>query len=117
MTPVLAVADDPSVLAREFSRRFAAVAMTEPPDLPDEQLLDHVSRLRALSPPWGTGLHRTEELPARTLVVTGGWSPLYKETAASMVGLGARHVTLDGAGHRVQDDPRLTELLRSHWDE
>jgi pimeloyl-ACP methyl ester carboxylesterase len=115
MTPVFAVADDTSVSGRDFSRRFAAGMGMEPPDLPEEELQASVCRLRALRPPWGVGLRPQERLPARTLVVTGGWSPLYEETAKSLVASGARHLTLEGAGHRVQDDPRATQLLRNHW--
>ncbi|MBO0925145.1 alpha/beta hydrolase [Cellulomonas sp. zg-ZUI199] len=113
MTPVFAVADDPAVSAHEFSRRFAAGTGTPPPDLPDEELEARVARLRVLRPPWGVGLR--QGLPVRTLVVTGGWSRLYEETAAALVALGAQHLVLDGAGHRVQDDPRSSAALREHW--
>lgn len=115
MTPVFEVADDASVSAREFSRRFAAAMGTEPTDVPEEELRASVDRLRALRPPWGVGLRTQQGLPVRTLVVTGGWSPLYDETAEALVALGARHVALDGAGHRLQDDPRVDPLLRQHW--
>src|SRR5690606_14497517 len=101
--------------ARDFSRRFSAAMGTEPPDLPDEQLQASVSRLRALRPPWGIGLRTQRGVPARTLVVTGGWSRLYEETAGALVALGAQHVTLEGTGHRVQDDPRACQVLRQHW--
>ena len=115
MTPVFAVADDASVSARDFSLRFAAGMGMEPPDLPDEELRTSVGRLRALRPPWGIGLKPQAGLSARTLVVTGGGSHIYEETAAALVGLGARHVTFDGAGHRVQDDPRAPQVLAKHW--
>lgn len=115
MTPVFAVADEASVSARDFSRRFAAGMGMEPPELPDEELQASVSRLRALRPPWGIGLQTQQGLPARTLVVTSGWSRMYEETAEALVALGARHVTLEGAGHRVQDDPRTSRALREHW--
>lgn len=115
MTPVLAVADDPTVSAREFSRRFAAAMGVAAPDLPDEELEVRVGRLRALSPPWGVGLRSDQVLRARTLVVTGGSDPLYEETATALVALGAQHLTLDGAGHRVQDAPQATALLLAHW--
>jgi pimeloyl-ACP methyl ester carboxylesterase len=115
MTPVFAVADDASVSTRDFSRRFAAGMGMTPPDLPEEELRARVSRLRALRPPWGIGLRTEQGLPVRTLVVTGGWSRLYEETAAALVALGARHLTLDGAGHRLQDDARASPALREHW--
>lgn len=113
MEPVFAVADDPSVSARDFSLLFAAAMGTEPPDVPDDELRARVDRLRALRPPWGVGLR--PELPVRTLVVTSGWSSLYEQTAAALVALGARHLTVEGAGHRVQDDPRTLPALRAHW--
>ncbi len=115
MTPVFAVADDSSVSAREFSRRFAAGMGTEPPDVSDQDLEVRVRRLRALLPPWGMGLASDGGLPASTMVITGGWSSLYEETAVRLVELGARHVTFNGAGHRVQDDPRADGVLRDHW--
>ena len=115
MTPVFAVADDSSVSAREFSRRFAAGLGTEPPDGSERELEARVRRLRALRPPWGMGLTPDERLPATTMVITAGWSSLYEETAARLVELGARHVTFTGAGHRVQDDPRANGVLRDHW--
>lgn len=117
MTPVFAVAADSSVSARDFSRRFAAGMGVKPPDLPDDELEASVSRLRALRPPWGIGLRAREGLSARTLIITGGWSPLYEETAEALVASGARHLTLAGAGHRIQDDPRTTQMLRKHWSE
>ncbi len=113
MTPVLAVADDASVSAREFSRRFAAGMGMEPPDVSDEELAESVRRLRALRPPWGIGLRQS--LPVRAVVVTGGWSRLYEDTAEALVALGAQHVTLEGAGHRVQDDARASGVLAQHW--
>lgn len=115
MTPVFAVADDASVPDVEFSRRFAAATGMPPPDLPEEQLAEATRRLRAIRPPWGVGLRADLPLPAWTLVVTGGARPLYEQTAEALVVRGARHVTLQGAGHRVQDDPRLLGVLQEHW--
>ncbi len=115
MAPVMAVADDSSVSARDFSRRFAEGMGAEPPDLPDDELEASARRLRALHPPWSLGLRSDGGLPTRTLVLTGGRDPLFEETAQSLVSLGAQHVTLDGVGHRVQDDARATPLLRQHW--
>lgn len=115
MAPVFAAAGDPSVSTREFSRRFAAASGTRPPDLPDDVLEHRVARLRALRPPWGLGLDPCRPLPRKTLVVTGGWSTLYEETADALVDRGARHVTVAGAGHRVQDAAGATEVLREHW--
>ena len=115
MTPVLAVADDARVSAREFSQSFAAAMGTVPPDLPDEELETRVRRLRALRPPWGVGLRPDQPLRTRTLVVTGGGDPVYEETARALVATGATHMTLEGTGHRVQDHPQCTRALREHW--
>lgn len=117
MSPVFAVADDTSVSAAEFSRRFASAMGTEPPDLPADTLEEQVARLRALSPPWHTGVDPARGLPGPTLVVTGGWSPMYEEIAASLVQLGAQHRQLPGHRHRPQDASAATGLLRSFWIE
>lgn len=68
MMPVFAVADDSSVSARDFSRRFADGMGMEPPDLSDDELEVRVSRLRALRPPWGIGLRPEQGLPKATLL-------------------------------------------------
>ena len=117
MTPVFAVADDPKISLREFSQRFAAAMGVEPPDLSDDEIEERVRRLRALRPPWDLGLRPDQDLEQRTLVITGGWSPLYEETALSLVALGALHRTIEGAGHRVQDDPRTTSILVDWFSE
>ena len=58
----------------------------------------------------------TSALPRATLASTARRPLLYAETAESL-GRPRRleHLTVDGAGHRVQDDPRTTALLREHW--
>lgn len=115
MTPVFAVANDTSVSVHDFSRLFAAGMGAEPPDLPDEALQASVSRLRALHPLWGVGLRPKPNLPARTLVITAGWSPLYEETAHALVASCARHLIIEGPGHRLQDDRQVMQVLREHW--
>jgi pimeloyl-ACP methyl ester carboxylesterase len=114
LTPVFDVKDDPTVDAREFSRLFARGMGFDPPDLTADELGDRVSRLRAMSPPWGLGI---TDVHPQTLVVTGGGRPLYEQTAMSLTKLGARHRILEGAAHRVQDDPRATQLLRDWFSE
>lgn len=115
MEPVFAVRDDPTVSSREFSRRFAQAMGTQPPDLPDDVLEERVGRLRATPQPWGTSLAAQSDLPARTVVLTGGWSDLYEEVAESLVQRGAVHEQLTGYGHRVQDHPDATALMAQHW--
>lgn len=116
MDPVFEVADDPSVSAAEFSRRFSAAMGTQPPDVPADELDARVRRLRALRPPWGRGLRTDTVASVRTLVVTGGSTPLYEETAHALVGAGARHHVIAGAGHRPQDAAEATPVLRTFWE-
>ncbi len=117
MMPVFAVADDASVSAREFSRRFAVAMGTGPPDLPQDVLEAQVARLRAMPPPWDTGIDVVGALPVRTLVVTGAWNEMYEQIADALVALGAERAVLSGNGHRVQDAPEANELLRRFWDQ
>lgn len=115
MAPVFAVADDAAVSAREFSRRFAVGMGTPVPDLPDDVLAAHVRRLRAMPPPWDTGIDASVGLPRQTLVVTGGWNPMYEQIADALTARGARHETMTGHDHRVQDGPEVVDLLRGFW--
>jgi len=115
MGPVFAVRDDPTVSSREFSRRFAQAMGTEPPDVPDDVLEDRVGRLRATPQPWGVLPGAQSDLPAPTVVLTGGWSDLYEEVAESLVQRGAVHEQLTGYGHRVQDHPDATARMVQHW--
>lgn len=111
MTPVFQRADDPGTSTREFSRLFADGMGFEPPALADDELEERVRRLRSLQPPWNLGLRH--ELTPRTLVITSGARPLYEQTAQELAGLGARHETMLGAGHRIQDDARATPRIRT----
>lgn len=115
MTPVYDVADDPAVSARAFSHLFAAAMGSEPLDLPDDVLEREAARLRRLRPPWDTGIVTEDGLPVPTVVVTGGWSALYDETAEALVALGATAVELPGAGHGVHRDPRVLPVLEASW--
>ena len=56
-------------------------------------------------------------LPVRTLVIMTGCNPLYEETTTSLAVLGAHHLTLEGAGHHVPDDPRAMAARREHRGE
>lgn len=115
MTPVFDVAHDPSVSMREFSLRFAAAMGFEPDPSWSAEDEVRVGRLRDLQPPWGVGLRPEAGLPVRTLVLTGGSRALYEDTAQSLGVLGATHRIVDGAGHRVQDHPLTTGVLREFW--
>ncbi|NOJ60347.1 alpha/beta hydrolase [Arthrobacter sp. 260] len=66
-------------------------------------------RLRLQSPPWEAPLDIVPGVP--TLIVTGGWEPLYEEIADYLAVTGARHVVSPG-GHRPQDTPDGDALIR-----
>ncbi|MBG6180220.1 alpha/beta fold hydrolase [Arthrobacter sp. CAN_A1] len=66
-------------------------------------------RMRLQSPPWEAPLDIVPGVP--TLIVTGGWEPLYEEIADYLVVTGAQHVVAPG-GHRPQDTPEGDTLLR-----
>lgn len=65
-------------------------------------------RLRLQAPPWTAALDIVPGVP--TLVVTGGWEPLYEEVAEFLATTGARHITAPG-GHRPQDTEEGHELI------
>jgi hypothetical protein len=78
-------------------------------------LEERVARLRALKPPWGTGLSHVVALPVPTLVVTGGWSDMYEQTADALVLRGAHRDVVPGGGHRVQDTAAINGVLQDFW--
>ncbi|OMH37168.1 hypothetical protein BGP79_13320 [Tersicoccus sp. Bi-70] len=57
-------------------------------------------RLQRQQPPWEAPLTIVPGVP--TLVVTGGWEPVYEEVATFLVSTGACHVVAPG-GHRPHD--------------
>lgn len=65
-------------------------------------------RVRLQSPPWQAPLHIVPGLP--TLVVTGGWEPLYEEVAEYLSSTGAIHRHA-GGHHRPQDTDQGHALL------
>lgn len=67
-----------------------------------------VSRLRLQKPSWEAPLHIVPGVP--TLVLTGGWEPLYEEIADYLAATGAKHVLSPG-GHRPQDTPDGAGLI------
>ncbi|MBG6225713.1 pimeloyl-ACP methyl ester carboxylesterase [Arthrobacter sp. CAN_A2] len=68
------------------------------------------ARLRLQSPPWEAPLSIVPGVP--TLVLTGGWEPLYEEVAAYLAGTGAIHRTAPG-GHRPHDTAEGDAFIRS----
>ena len=67
-------------------------------------------RLRLQAPPWEAPLHIVPGVP--TLVLTGGWEPLYEEIAGYLRDTGALHRVAAG-GHRPQDSADGDRFIRS----
>ncbi|MCG2622325.1 alpha/beta hydrolase [Arthrobacter sp. I2-34] len=101
---------DDEQFAREF---FRLAGVDAAPPLTDSDRTA-ARRLRLQAPPWEAPLHIVPGLP--TLVVTGGWEPLYEEVADYLVSTGAVHRQA-GGNHRPQDTAEgralLTAFLRS----
>lgn len=92
---------------REFLRR-AFSAEAPGPTTPEARR--SARRLRLQAPPWDAPLHIVPGVP--TLVLTGGWEPLYEEIAAYLKETGALHRTAAG-GHRPQDSVEGDRVIRS----
>jgi pimeloyl-ACP methyl ester carboxylesterase len=97
---------------REFVRRvFAAHAPVRgtvgEPAVEDGRA---ARRLRLQAPPWEAPLQIVPGVP--TLVLTGGWEPLYEEIAGYLRETGALHRTAPG-GHRPQDSKEGDRAIRS----
>lgn len=94
----------------EFNREFGrAVFAGEPPPLRTAEDHHRARRLRLQAPPWTAPLDIVPGVP--TLVLTGGWEPLYEEVAAYLAGTGAVHRVV-GGGHRPQDTEAGGALIR-----
>lgn len=94
----------------DFSREFArAVFGSEPRPLNTAEDRDRARRLRMQAPPWTAPLAIVPGVP--TLVLTGGWEPLYEEVAEYLAGTGAVHRVV-GGGHRPQDTEEGNTILR-----
>src|SRR6478735_5527966 len=92
---------------REFIRRaFAADA----PGATTPEALRAARRLRLQAPPWEAPLQIVPGVP--TLVLTGGWEPLYEEIAGYLRETGALHRIAAG-GHRPHDSPEGDRYIRS----
>ncbi|WP_458111213.1 alpha/beta hydrolase [Arthrobacter sp. R1-13] len=92
---------------REFVRR-AFSAEAPGPTTPEARKA--ARRLRLQAPPWEAPLHIVPGVP--TLVLTGGWEPLYEEIAAYLRETGALHRTAAG-GHRPHDSVEGDRIIRS----
>ncbi|AUZ35115.1 hypothetical protein C3B78_12030 [Arthrobacter sp. PGP41] len=92
---------------REFVRRVYATDLQHPATVEEKR---SARRLRLQVPPWEAPLHIVPGVP--TLVLTGGWEPLYEEIAGYLRETGALHRTAAG-GHRPQDSIEGDRIIRS----
>jgi pimeloyl-ACP methyl ester carboxylesterase len=92
---------------REFLHR-AFAADTPEPSTPEAKRA--ARRLRLQAPPWEAPLQIVPGVP--TLVLTGGWEPLYEEIAGYLRETGALHRIAAG-GHRPHDSPEGDRYIRS----
>ncbi|KQR00909.1 hypothetical protein ASF72_00435 [Arthrobacter sp. Leaf141] len=91
---------------RGFVRRVYATDLQEPTSLEEKR---SARRMRLQVPAWEAPLHIVPGVP--TLVLTGGWEPLYEEIAGYLRETGALHRIAAG-GHRPQDSPDGDHAIR-----
>ena len=99
----------------EYIRRAFAVSgpadgPAAPATGPTPEQQREARRLRLQAPPWEAPLQIVPGVP--TLVLTGGWEPLYEEIAGYLRETGALHRTAAG-GHRPQDSREGDRYLRA----
>jgi pimeloyl-ACP methyl ester carboxylesterase len=92
---------------REFVRRVYATDLQQPATAEEKR---SARRLRLQAPAWEAPLHIVPGVP--TLVLTGGWEPLYEEIAGYLRETGALHRTAAG-GHRPHDSAEGDRIIRS----
>ncbi|MDQ0673268.1 pimeloyl-ACP methyl ester carboxylesterase [Pseudarthrobacter siccitolerans] len=92
---------------REFVRRVYATDLQQPATAEEKR---SARRLRLQAPAWEAALHIVPGVP--TLVLTGGWEPLYEEIAGYLRETGALHRTAAG-GHRPHDSVEGDRIIRS----
>ncbi|WP_028280894.1 alpha/beta hydrolase [Arthrobacter sp. H5] len=99
----------------QFLKEFVRMVFSaEARPLDSSQAQRNARRLRLQVPPWEAPLHIVPGVP--TLVLTGGWEPLYEEVAGYLAGTGARH-EMPGGGHRPQDTAEGSRLIREFISE
>ncbi|MCU1573003.1 MAG: alpha/beta fold hydrolase [Micrococcaceae bacterium] len=93
-----------------FHAEFQRISSSERPDLlVDEPARRLARRLRLQAPAWEAPLDIVPGVP--TLVLTGGWEPLYEEIAAYLASTGATHLVTAG-GHRPHDTSEGDRVIR-----
>lgn len=92
---------------REFVRRAFSMEAHDPDTLEARRA---ARRLRLQAPAWEAPLHIVPGVP--TLVLTGGWEPLYEEIAGYLRETGALHRIAAG-GHRPQDSAEGDRYIRT----
>ncbi|HEV7169206.1 MAG TPA: alpha/beta hydrolase [Micrococcaceae bacterium] len=94
----------------EFNSEFVRMAFAaRAGQLTTDQARRDARRLRLQAPAWEAPLHIVPGVP--TLVLTGGWEPLYEEIADYLAATGAVHRVTSG-GHRPHDTPEGDRLIR-----
>jgi pimeloyl-ACP methyl ester carboxylesterase len=92
---------------REYVRRMFAVDLHQPASQEEKR---SARRLRLQAPSWEAPLHIVPGVP--TMILTGGWEPLYEEIAGYLCETGALHRVAAG-GHRPQDSREGDRAVRS----
>lgn len=92
---------------REYVRRMFAVDLHQPESTEERR---SARRLRLQAPSWEAPLQIVPGVP--TMVLTGGWEPLYEEIAGYLKETGALHRIAAG-GHRPQDSVEGDRAIRS----
>ncbi|MDQ0820555.1 pimeloyl-ACP methyl ester carboxylesterase [Arthrobacter sp. V4I6] len=103
---------DDDFQAEYIRRAFAVSGPADSPGAPTSPMLEQreARRLRLQAPPWEAPLQIVPGVP--TLVLTGGWEPLYEEIAGYLRETGALHRIAAG-GHRPQDSREGDRSLRA----
>ncbi|MEC5198271.1 pimeloyl-ACP methyl ester carboxylesterase [Arthrobacter sp. PL16] len=109
MAPLFAERDE--LTDDEYLRRFVRRVFSADAHLPTTaDARRDAARLRLQSPPWDAPLSIVPGVP--TLVLTGGWEPLYEEVAGYLAGTGAVHRVAPGA-HRPHDSAEGDAVIRA----
>ncbi|SEE03584.1 Pimeloyl-ACP methyl ester carboxylesterase [Arthrobacter alpinus] len=107
-----------TAFSAEFRRLTASMAGTAAVrTVPAESSARIAARIHLQAPQWEAPLHIVPGVP--TLVLTGGWEPLYEEIAEYLTTTGALHRMAPG-GHRPHDTPAgaamITEFIAAQED-